>query len=228
MDSCDAVQCQHDDSTRMYEMGKSNAISDVYSMMERILTSGDDPNKRIDDFCNEFCKRYDGYIRMFGDTKPTTYEERFCYSKTISYRGVEVRLYDDDYGQQYYFYYKGRQYGCGAFNTLPERYVQYVINEDLDAIYDLSNTDIRYAGGRIEYSNHEHTDISFTYRMQELLHFHSDSGKFDIESIKGECLNRLEELFQSKEFIESEKERKASGSLFLNELMENKSHKEEE
>lgn len=52
--------------------------------------------------------------------------------QTVIYRGVKVNVYDDDYGQCFYFKYKGKEYSCGTYNTDYYGEIISVIDDDLD------------------------------------------------------------------------------------------------
>ena len=49
-------------------------------------------------------------------------------NQLVKYRGFTVKLLDDEYGQQFYFYFNGKEYSCGSFNPCPEYEVQSVID----------------------------------------------------------------------------------------------------
>lgn len=51
---------------------------------------------------------------------------------TISYRGVDIPVYDDDYSQCYFFRYKGKEYSCDTYCTDYYRDIISVIDDDLD------------------------------------------------------------------------------------------------
>lgn len=51
---------------------------------------------------------------------------------TVSYRGVDVLVYDDDYSQCYFFRYKGKTYSCGTYCTDYYGDIVSVVDNDLD------------------------------------------------------------------------------------------------
>ena len=214
------------DFMRGYDNGVLNTATNVYYELKKKLENCDASEKRTyKALLKELLKKYDKYIMRFGKTKPTKYEKAFCYLYTLEYRGKKVKVYTDDYGQQDYFYYKNQSYSGGAYNPNIDDYVRFIIDRDLDHICDLSDIDIRYAGAHIQYKNHEHTEILFTYRLEELKTFSNSEGEFDIDAIKQECIRLLELLFSDEEFQESERKRKESGSLYFHEMMEQEENK---
>ena len=93
--------------------------------------------KRIQEYANclEFAKKVlidihnkekenDGYF-VTSDSSDTRI---FCY------KGFEVEVKDDEYGQQFYFEFNGKEYSCGAFNPYPEEEIKWVINRYLKGI----------------------------------------------------------------------------------------------
>lgn len=90
--------------------------------------------KRIQEYCNclEFAKKClidiynkekenDGYFI----TSESSDTRIFCY------KGFEVEIKDDEYGQQFYFEFNGNEYSCGAFNPYPEEVIKWVIDRYL-------------------------------------------------------------------------------------------------
>lgn len=111
-----------------YEFGKLAIISDLYHQID---SYDKDPLKLKEELLKYIKRNYKNYIPTFGTTKPTMYEEKFCYVETYTYKGIDVDIYDDDCGQELYFYYKDELYGCGTFNSDYKTVVEYVINKDL-------------------------------------------------------------------------------------------------
>jgi hypothetical protein len=54
----------------------------------------------------------------------------------VFYRFSLVPVFVDDYGQSYYFFYKGRMYGCGSYNPFPDDEVKRIVGWNKD-IYDI-------------------------------------------------------------------------------------------
>jgi len=212
-----------DPNMRNYEWGQSVCATRVNSLIEEVSNMDLDSKLRLNKFkifIEKFRKEWDGYIYKIGKTKPSKYEMKFNYLKTYKYRGYKIKVFNDDYGQQYYFYFNNECHGCGTYNFDYEGCIRYEVDHYLDDIFDFWDLDIKYAGARLKFNNHEHTEILFTYRMDSLkIFFPNEDGTFDIEDIKKQCVKMLDELFASEEFQKSESERKASGNLYFSEMI---------
>lgn len=73
-------------------------------------------------------------------------EKEFLYQdqppiKMLEYRGLCVPIYDDDYGQQYFMVFEGKEYGGGSFNGFPEYDFCYIIDDVIDRKYALGGKD---------------------------------------------------------------------------------------
>ncbi len=55
----------------------------------------------------------------------------------IRYRGERVKVYADDYGQCYYFVYKGHSYSCGMYNYDYLREIVDTVDYDLDETFHI-------------------------------------------------------------------------------------------
>lgn len=205
-----------------YEQGKLSAVTRIYNQLYYEMKDSR-AKKQMLDFLWE---NFEEYIPNFGIDEPTAFEKKFCYLKTVEYRGFKIDFYSDDNGQQDYFYYKGECHGCGAYNLWPEEYMQSVIDHDLDDIVNFAERG--FYGGFCKYANHEHTKVDFIFRG-ELIDTYDvdDNDPYSVEKIWKDCEKRLEKLFQDPEFIKSEEERKASGNLYLSELIEKMNSEEE-
>lgn len=53
----------------------------------------------------------------------------------VKYRGKRIRVYDDDYGQCYYFIYNGKPYSCGTYNFDYIDEIISVVDDDLDKVF---------------------------------------------------------------------------------------------
>lgn len=53
----------------------------------------------------------------------------------INYRGKRISVYDDDYGQSYYFMYNGKPYSCGTYNLDYIGEIVAIIDDDLDKVF---------------------------------------------------------------------------------------------
>ena len=198
-----------------YEQGKLSVVSHLYYEFSNKKKVGKD---KLLKFLRE---NYEEYVPEFGSEKQTPYEKRFCYMTTVVYRNQKVDVFVDDYGQQYYFYYKNKSYSCGAYNFEYEDYIHYIIDEDLDYILNLAFMDKRFFGAYCKYANHEHTKVDFTFRGVLIDTYDIDANDKDsLEKICNDCVERLNKLFDDPEFIKHEEERKAKGNLYFNEIVE--------
>lgn len=84
--------------------------------------------KRIQEYfnCLEFAKST--VLDLNKDEEDLIYDRK---NQTVTYKGFKVKLLDDDYGQQFYFYFNGEEYSCGAYNPCPELEVQAIIDNYL-------------------------------------------------------------------------------------------------
>lgn len=73
--------------------------------------------------------------------KPTLYEILHNKAGTIFYRGKIIRVFNDDMGQQYYFYYKGECIGCGPYNPDYKGFVRSFLDDRLDYICTVDTSD---------------------------------------------------------------------------------------
>lgn len=201
---------------RGYEQGKLNAIESIYFFVERLKDS------KVKNKIKEFLlKEFEEYVPIFGETSPTAYEKKFCFVTTYTYRGLDIDIFNDDYGQCYYFYYKDKFHSCGTYNFDYESCVKYEVDRDLDKIMDFSIVDDKFFGAYCTYANHEHTKVDFTFRGELIDTYDVDKeAKDSIEKICNSCVERLNKLFETPEFIKYEEERKAKGDLYFSELVE--------
>lgn len=130
-----------------------------------------DPDKKPEDDEN-VDKNSLGYI-YFGSRKKEWYRE--TTSKPVdqfTYRGIEVKVFDDDASQQYYFLYRSPRHpekideeSCGGWNPDYERYIHDYLDYIIDNLYlgeytaPLESSDDDYYGTlHLEYRNPEHTE----------------------------------------------------------------------
>lgn len=206
-----------DPNYRNFEWGKVDLASEVNNLLDASIKE----NINLKEFAKKFKKEYALYIASYGSKKPTKFELKFNYLETYKYRGFNIKIFDDDYGQQYYFYFNNKCIGCGAYNFDFKGCIENEVDHYLDDIFDFSSLDKKYSGAHLKYNNHEHTEILFTYRLEEVgLFYPREDGTFNIEDIKKQCIKSLDNLFASKEFQESERNRKAKGNLYFHEMIE--------
>lgn len=69
------------------------------------------------------------YLKQVNEKEDKGYFVSNTENKLIyHYKGYDIELLNDDYGQQFYFIFDGKEYGCGSFNTSPEYEVEAVID----------------------------------------------------------------------------------------------------
>ena len=69
-------------------------------------------------------------------------EKEFLYQDqppcgVLEYRGLRVPIYDDDYGQQVFMVFNGKEYGGGTYNFCPEEDFCHIIDNTIDYKYVL-------------------------------------------------------------------------------------------
>ena len=75
----------------------------------------------------------------------------------VHYRGYDINVYNDDYGQCYYFYFDGRCISCGAYNFDYEGCIHYEIDYKLDHIEIIHNDKPYHPSGSVEYMLNQET-----------------------------------------------------------------------
>ena len=210
------MKCEDEYSTG-YEYGKSFAINDIISTINDLEDS--EFKKELIEYLR---KEYKEYIRAFGKTSPTEYEKKFCYRSTYHYRGYDIDVFDDDYGQQYYFYFNNCCHGCGAYNIEYEECIRSVVDYYLDFIHMFREDDKRFFGIELRYLDHEHTKMGLVFRGEEIHVF--DTNKYSEKEAIEKSIVLLNKVFDSEEFQQMEKERVGRGELYLAELMEKEEH----
>ena len=111
------------------------------------------------------------------------------YVFTVHYRGQDVDVFMDDYGQQYYI--RGIQgfddYGLGSFNPNYEDEITSIVDHKIDTI--AINWSDKYYGIMLSwFNNGGHRDIQLTYKMRVLHIFLTDDDQpeenIDVEELK--------------------------------------------
>lgn len=119
----------------------------------------------------------------------------------LFYRGIEVKVYADDPGQQFYAIIEGQEYSFGAFNTNYLDDIFYIIDDKLDNIYRF---DLPYYGAQLKYVYRKgYRDIVLSYRARELKTFILMNDykltKKDKEYLILRCKGILNEYIASKD-----------------------------
>lgn len=183
-----------------YEHGKSKGITDIFYEIAENSNF-----KKKDEILKYIKEKYAEYIRDFGVTKPTKYEIKFCFLFTYSYRGYDIDIFDDDYGQQYYFYFNGHQCSCGAYNLDYESCIKYEIDNFLDIIHIFKDEKGHCIGAELRYIDNDHTKASLQFRLDELKVF--NMNEISVDKAIAESKKILNSLFDSDDFKKSESER---------------------
>jgi len=119
----------------------------------------------------------------------------------FKYRGYEVPIYMDEPGQQYYCIFDDHELGFGAYNVNYQDDLEYLIDQELDTIYEFKEED--YWGAHLEWFNNGGCrDIQLRYRNRILKVFlitDPDIEKLsenELEIIKNESINLLKKVIK--------------------------------
>ena len=125
-------------NTLYYDKGhKGVELTDIYCRSIDVLNYQDENIEtyfeRTQEYCNclEFAKKA---LLDIWEEKETSDNNNLIFDRenqTVTYKGFKVKLLEDDYGQQLYFYFNDKEYSCGAFNPCPELEVQAIIDNYL-------------------------------------------------------------------------------------------------
>ena len=124
---------------------KGVELTDIYCRSIDVLNYRDENIetyfKRIQEYfnCLEFAKKA---LLDIWEEKETSDNNNLIFDRenqTVTYRGFTVKLLNDECGQQFCFYFNGREYSCGSFNPCPEYEVQSVIDRYLKVENESSN-----------------------------------------------------------------------------------------
>lgn len=84
---------------------------------------------------------------------------------SLDYRGYHVDFYDDDYGQQVYTKWEGREFSFGSFNTGYKEDMKYLIDKEIDTIAEIPG----FKGASLMYfDNVTHRDVKLVYRLRTI------------------------------------------------------------
>ena len=158
-----------------------------------------------------------------------TVDDSSSVRDVVNYRGVEVKVYIDDYGQSYYIRWRNKynqieSANCGAYNPDYMGMIEYFIDNMLDHIAG-GNMFEPYYGVSLDYQDHDHKKIVLTYR-RDIIQIY-DSAMFDSDK---DAINQAKldiDLYcHSPEYLKEEAERLEAikngdtGKMYLHELME--------
>ena len=116
------------------KQNKDVELTDIACRSIDVLNYQDDDMEtyfeRTQEYCNCLTFAKNALLDMW-ENKESNSADELLYDKEnqlVKYKGFTVKLLDDDYGQQFYFYFNGKEYSCGAFNCYPEEEVRSVID----------------------------------------------------------------------------------------------------
>lgn len=108
-------------------------------------TTSRSPIYEITNIGYEFIAKNRAYLR------PTLDEYVHHKVATVKYRGKKIWVFDDEPGQQYYFYWKGECVGCGSFNPLYEDFIKDFLDTKLDFICHVDTPEYPFMRASLEY-----------------------------------------------------------------------------
>ena len=83
--------------------------------------------------------------------RPTLKELLYLRTGTVKHRGKRIAVFQDDPGQQYYFYYGGECIGCGTMNTDYEGFIKSYLDDRMNFICRIDVPDHPNVIARLEY-----------------------------------------------------------------------------
>lgn len=127
------------------------ALSDLeekgYIRKKEEKTPAGDPSYEVAEEGKSFMTKNPVYLRP-------TLKEILCQQVgTIRYLGKRVRIFNDEAGQQYYFYYEGSCVGCGAYNPSYEDFVKGYLDSRLSFICAIDTPEYPAMKATLEYRN---------------------------------------------------------------------------
>ena len=109
-------------------------------------------------------------------------EKEVC--DTLDYRGFHIDFYNDDYGQQVYTFWEGKELGFGTYNFNYKEDMMYLIDDKLDIITrfpELQKESIY--GAKLEwFTERNKRDIKLTYKSN-LIKIYRSPEKPDIDEL---------------------------------------------
>lgn len=182
------------------DWAKCQVVTDIFKYIEGLgKESAGEPASKVLDTIHDYLKdKYPEYIESFGETGPTEFENKFRFVETYKYRNALVNIYMDDYGQQYYFYYRDKIYCCGSYcDYMPV--VECVIDYDLDTICAYVERNPKFAGAYCRFANKAHTKVNVTYRGDVVKTYKVEKDDQDaIARIREEGAELLDKLIGDK------------------------------
>ena len=176
-------------------------------------------NSRLDDLFKRgiYANRYPRWERVTED-----------FEKFVVYRGEDVALYIDDYGQSYYFRYRSKSgdlvtVSCGSYNPDYDDAITYTIDEKLDLVHVYQENKLYGARLKYQFDVDGIRRLHLTYRLEDVAVI--DSNLPTEKQIKlGK--KALKKYMHSEPFKSEEKARKKAikkgdtGKMYFSDLME--------
>lgn len=134
------------------------ALSDLeakgYIRQKESKTSSGNPSYEITEEGGKFIEQNPAYLR------PSLKEILHRRVGVVHHMGKRVMVFDDEPGQQYYFYYGGRCVGCGAYSADYEDFVKEYIDGKLGLIRAIDVPECPSAKATLEYRADEKGHIA--------------------------------------------------------------------
>lgn len=108
-------------------------------------TSNGNPTYEITEEGKEFVAKITIYLR------PSLKEILYKRVDTVHYLGKRIMVFNDDPGQQCYFYYKGNCVGCGAYNTNYADFIKEYLDSKISFICSIDTPEYPLMTATLEY-----------------------------------------------------------------------------
>lgn len=122
------------------KQNKDVELTDIACRSIDVLNYQDDDMEtyfeRTQEYCNCLAFAKNALLDIW-ENKESNSADELLYDREnqlVKYKGFTVKLLDDEYGQQFYFEFNGKEYSCGAFNPYPEEEIKWVIDRYLKGI----------------------------------------------------------------------------------------------
>lgn len=88
--------------------------------------------------------------------RPSVNELMDCKVDVVYHRGKVIWVFNDDAGQQLYFYYKGECVGCGAYNPDYEDFIKRYLDDKMDFICRIDVPEYPSVRASLEFQEEAH------------------------------------------------------------------------
>ncbi len=126
----------------------------------------------------------------------------------VKYRGKRIKVYADDYGQCYYFIYKGHEYCCGTYNPDYLGEIVSVVDADLSEEFHVDAIEPHSPSAKVynlfgvwymDYFGYEKLFVSYGYLLRKkdrpsrgrLIELAQAGMRTVLDEIKGKDENRI-------------------------------------